>query len=231
MKENVKLNMDNGRVIHVIVNLIAITISIIALCISAYRSPDLGFDYQGVIMAILSFLVVMLIGWDIYKVVSIDNKIDNSIRESEENINSKINDHRKNIDDRINKINKEQEQWIRCELEGVKAAININMGLTKRDKGDLPEAFITLCGALRSAVCAKNKDLYTLIIEFIDEIISKMKSDNIKPDFTNEEIGFLMVSICVLKDIVPIKTLEYMNFIKENKAVDDEIEKGISNGK
>ena len=43
-------------------SIVAMTIAIIATCIAAYRTPELGFDYQGVIVGILSLLVTVLIG-------------------------------------------------------------------------------------------------------------------------------------------------------------------------
>ena len=58
----------------------AITISIIATTIATYRTPELGFDYQGVIVGILSLLTTTLIGWQIYNVIYIDSKIDKSLK-------------------------------------------------------------------------------------------------------------------------------------------------------
>ena len=52
----------------------AITISIIATTIATYRTPELGFDYQGVIVGILSLLTTTLIGWQIYNVRAIDDQ-------------------------------------------------------------------------------------------------------------------------------------------------------------
>jgi hypothetical protein len=54
--------------------IIAIAISIVAVCISAYRSPELGFDYQGVLLGILTLLVTVLIGWQIYTFIDFNSK-------------------------------------------------------------------------------------------------------------------------------------------------------------
>lgn len=56
-------------------SLVAIVISIIAVCFAAYRSPDLNFDYQGVLVGILSLLVTMLIGWQIYSMIDAKNTV------------------------------------------------------------------------------------------------------------------------------------------------------------
>jgi hypothetical protein len=46
--------------------MVAMIVSIVSICIAAYRSPELGFDYQGVLVGILTLLVTVLIGWQIY---------------------------------------------------------------------------------------------------------------------------------------------------------------------
>ena len=55
---------------------IAILISIIAICISCPHKAELGFDYQGVLVGILSLLVTALIGWNIYTIIDIKSTRD-----------------------------------------------------------------------------------------------------------------------------------------------------------
>lgn len=43
----------------------------IAVCVAVWRSPELSFDYQGVIVGVLSLLVTALIGWNIYTLVDL----------------------------------------------------------------------------------------------------------------------------------------------------------------
>ena len=50
-------------------SVVAIIISIIAICIACPHKQELGFDYQGVIVGTLSLLVTALIGWQIYEAV------------------------------------------------------------------------------------------------------------------------------------------------------------------
>lgn len=52
----------------------AVGVSLIAVCFAAYRSPNLEFDYQGVLVGILSLLVTILIGWQIYTFIDISKK-------------------------------------------------------------------------------------------------------------------------------------------------------------
>lgn len=60
---------------------VAILISIIATCIAAYRTPELGFDYQGVIVGILSLLVTVLIGWQISNYLLFEKRMQNEVKD------------------------------------------------------------------------------------------------------------------------------------------------------
>lgn len=68
----------------------SILISIIAICMAGYRTPNLGFDYQGVIIAILSLLVTILIGWQIYNVIYVENRVRKSMESVIKNLDEKI---------------------------------------------------------------------------------------------------------------------------------------------
>lgn len=53
----------------------SLLVSIAALCIAAYRTPNLTFDYQGVLVGILSALVTVLIGWNIYSTLDLKREM------------------------------------------------------------------------------------------------------------------------------------------------------------
>ena len=53
----------------------SLLLSVIAVCVAAWRSPELSFDYQGVIVGVLSLLVTALIGWQIYNSIEINRKV------------------------------------------------------------------------------------------------------------------------------------------------------------
>ena len=55
----------------IILSTVSFVISIVALCIAAYRSPELGFDYLGLLVGIQAVLVTALIGWNIYAVLDL----------------------------------------------------------------------------------------------------------------------------------------------------------------
>lgn len=68
----------------------AIIFSIVAICVSLPSTPELGIDYIGVIVGILSLLVTMLIGWQIYNVIAIDKKIDSKIEKTKKYLSNSI---------------------------------------------------------------------------------------------------------------------------------------------
>ena len=55
-----------------------------------YPRTDLGIDYLGIILGILSFLVTLLIGWQILNVISIKNEIRNKIEEIYTDLNNNV---------------------------------------------------------------------------------------------------------------------------------------------
>lgn len=58
--------MNKKEFFVVWISLTALLLAVIAICIAVWRSPELSFDYQGVITGVLSLLVTVLIGWNIY---------------------------------------------------------------------------------------------------------------------------------------------------------------------
>lgn len=91
--------------ISVILSVIAFILGIIAICVSFYRSPELSIDYQGIIVASLSMIVTVLLGWQIYQVVYVDklikSKMDEALLKYDKEINELI---AKNEIDRLNDL-------------------------------------------------------------------------------------------------------------------------------
>lgn len=55
---------------------VAILISLVAICVACPHNQELGFDYQGVLVSVLSLLVTVLIGWNIYTFIDIKSTRD-----------------------------------------------------------------------------------------------------------------------------------------------------------
>lgn len=69
----------------------AIICSVVAICVSLPSAPELGIDYMGVIVGILSFLVTLLIGWQIYNAVTIEKRIKGEVERTRNEIDSYFN--------------------------------------------------------------------------------------------------------------------------------------------
>lgn len=67
--------------IHMGISFIAIIFSITAICIAYTHTKPLNWDIAGVLVSILSMLVTVLIGWQIYNVITIDNRMKSIMNE------------------------------------------------------------------------------------------------------------------------------------------------------
>ena len=62
--------------------IISVIISITSLAIVSPRNKNLDFDYIGVIIGLLSLIVTILIGWQIYSTINIKNMISKEVHEN-----------------------------------------------------------------------------------------------------------------------------------------------------
>ena len=63
----------------------SIVLSISALCVSLVRCEPMTADWMGILVGILSFLVTLLLGWQIYTLIDI-RKIQTEIKRKDESI-------------------------------------------------------------------------------------------------------------------------------------------------
>lgn len=71
------------------VSIIAITLSIIAICVSYPRSADSNFDYIGIIVGILGVLVSILIGWQLYNALNLKELVNQTENAKKDAIEAK----------------------------------------------------------------------------------------------------------------------------------------------
>ncbi|MCM1452891.1 MAG: hypothetical protein NC102_11580 [Clostridium sp.] len=58
-----------------VISVVSLILSV-ALCVTVYPSPaTLDFDYLGMIVGVISFLVAILLGWQIYNSLVIDSRL------------------------------------------------------------------------------------------------------------------------------------------------------------
>ena len=94
----------------------AIICSVVAICVSLPSAPELGIYYIGVIVGILSLLVTMLIGWQIWNVIAIDKKIDGKVKQTSDSLTESINVTKKEMIEYIEKANEKSQTEIMTSL-------------------------------------------------------------------------------------------------------------------
>lgn len=100
--------MKNGWKVAIFIGIgISLSCSIAAICIASPHIPQLGFDYQGVLVGILSALVTILIGWQIWNLISAkDNlkKMSEEIEEAHQATTKQINDFKQQINASVGSV-------------------------------------------------------------------------------------------------------------------------------
>lgn len=73
-----------------IIPIISIIISIVAICISMPRVHNLGIDYLGFIVAIISIATTFAVGFQIWNAISFEQKLNKIKEETQKNAQDKI---------------------------------------------------------------------------------------------------------------------------------------------
>lgn len=82
-------------IFSIFINIVILVIIIIIVCTHFPRNGELGFDYMGIIVGVLSLLVTMLVGWQIFNLMDVNKKM------------SQLDDINNNIDIQIEKSKSE----------------------------------------------------------------------------------------------------------------------------
>lgn len=70
-------------------SLIAIVLSIVAICVTYPRSEDSGLDYIGIIVGILGVLVTVLVGWQLYNALNLKELVNQTEKAKADAIEAK----------------------------------------------------------------------------------------------------------------------------------------------
>lgn len=73
-----------------IINLAFFIVNTVALCVNFPSKENLSFDYMGVIVGILSILVTILLGWQIFINISMERKVDEKLKEVSKELKAEI---------------------------------------------------------------------------------------------------------------------------------------------
>lgn len=170
----------------------SVILSVIAICIAAYRTPELGFDYQGVIVAFLSLVVTLFVAVQIYQSFNLKRDIDllnnelyNKMKNESE---SMLNTYMANTRSLSDKLKKDTEYIIRKKIEDYDHTISASVyqvfsqGLMIQHKDK--DALECLMKAIESLEKATDKTPLEGVISFIEY----MEYIQTKPSLTKEEV-------------------------------------------
>lgn len=167
-------------------SLLASVIAICRTCPRAVTQQDLGLDYMGIIVGILSLLIGLLVGWQIYNAVTINKKIDK-------------------IDEIANRI---VEEKIKDYDHNVEAVIKQLYGIVLFGEHRNKDALNSFMEALEEANKSSHKEPIKGILSFIKGMEEEQRRVNPIPiETSNRYIG-------ILQNLNIDNANEYINYIR-----------------
>lgn len=160
----------------------AIIVSLVSIMISSPRYTPINIDYLGVIAGVLSILVTILLGWQIWTVISIDNKINNSVESMKKNIVKELS----KVEERANNI-----------ILYANTVSNARIDMIEKNY-----ASAIFC-AIQSSGIAKDMatdDMKETSIKFFLEIYEKHKDDKTIASMDKESIVTIIHTLNQLND-------------------------------
>lgn len=172
----------------------AIIVSLVSIMISSPRYTPINIDYLGVIAGVLSILVTILLGWQIWTVISIDNKINNSVESMKKNIVKELS----KVEERANNI-----------ILYANTVSNARIDMIEKNY-----ASAIFC-AIQSSGIAKDMatdDMKETSIKFFLEIYEKHKDDKTIASMDKESIVTIIHTLNQLNDDRCIPILSFFSF-------------------
>ena len=209
---------EQGRCLSVkaiAISIIAIIIStgsiIFSLCVRCNDKWD--WDLYGSLIGILSFLVTLLLGWQIFQSVGIKGEV-KKMEGIEKCINEKINNE---FNNKSAQIKKDNEIFVIKKTRILENFVYMNTYISLfnnyRDSKDFTSALRCLLNALEYSFDESHKDKQKFILDNIIETINKNKNQIGK--FYK---GFIINYIETLKKIPGEDSTKIINFINKLKV-------------
>lgn len=188
MDKNDKANMHYGIAWAMTFALVAIIIGVIAIA-TRYPRTDLSMDYLGLIVGILSLLVTVLLGWQIFQVID--------LRKTKEEINERIDNKFEDFNSYVDAISFSNLCKMYHQTFILLNQISLKTG-TKRPTTDLLEGCFSHIGNAferynTSPIKNLLPDLYYELISligYVEDFNNELKS--IKPDTIRRVINGVM---------------------------------------
>ena len=191
----------------------AIICSVVAICVSLPSVPELGIDYIGVIVGILSLLVTMLIGWQIYNVITIDKKIRDEVNKAKSSFIKEI------------EVIKDSSYIALQKLQFKTELINLNSYMSK---GNFGQAIESLKSLLDSAIIINETDFFRETAQVISNTKKELNDIYSFPDHRRilDDI-FIEIVQSILAHLSgnDTETPNLINILKEIKEHNEKISK------
>lgn len=166
---------------HTTLSLIAIVLSIVAVCVTYPRSEDSGLDYIGIIVGILGALVAILVGWQLYNALNLKELVIDTEKAKRDAVDAKIKSEQmlnttqtltKDIIYKVSSISDKVEHLSKCNDRSIK----------------LIEQFAELSNRLQTVVRNSMESYMSMqsYIEKLNEELGKKINKN-EIQFTTEE--------------------------------------------
>lgn len=154
------------RYIQTILSVIAIILSIIALCVTYPRTTDSSLDYIGIIVGILGILVAILIGWQLYNALNLKELISQIENAKDDAISAKnqavqmLNETQISVDNlssKLTSITDEVNHLSNCNKGNIDNISNITKGLM--DLQTIVKGSMELYKSMQSYIGKLNEEL------------------------------------------------------------------------
>lgn len=191
----------------------AIICSVVAICVSLPSVPELGIDYIGVIVGILSLLVTMLIGWQIYNVITIDKKIRDEVNKAKSSFIKEI------------EVIKDSSYIALQKLQFKTELINLNSYMSK---GNFGQAIESLKSLLDSAIIINETDFFRETAQVISNTKKELNDIYSFPDHRRKlDDIFIEIVQSILAHLSgnDTETPNLINILKEIKEHNEKISK------
>ena len=169
---------------------VSLLLSVIAVCVSVWRSPELSFDYQGVLVGVLSLLVTILVGFQIYNSIDVNRKISEIEKVSRDTArieSSKSIHATKSCMHTREGIESYNNHFVTIAID--EFMIALQEGILSEDNDMLEQPYYYLMMIMRG-----NKDGYPILKGEKDKYINILSSVQIYKSDMNKLIRFISIS-------------------------------------
>lgn len=185
----------------IILGIINFALLIPLLCMHFPRIIDsnLGFDYMGVIVGVLSLLVTVLVGWNIYTIIDYQKEISKTKKE--------LNFIKQDINTLANKTIQERTELF-ASIQKDFALISLRNYLMRVDKSFLSSIFTY---TIKSVICYSYLKDYKQADDLIASLINAIPKETYNSIDNKDKLNIKEIT----KDIIDVNKLKNYNKLME----------------